>query len=222
MEKNQRLAKTREKKKRSPNLRLINHHKTHTYTLYIYLKHHGHHVREIVPAPLFKEGNAHFDGASRKRSGFSVVCFAVSFFLFRFFSPARIRSLFRFCGRKSSEREERFLNRDDFYARVVFLLNVPRLDAKRARGRMRRVYMRAIWTHRSIELILAGKTWNQPRISSVRFQSACSTEASLFRLKILVHFYERRFRLSSAALTLISLFLLYTRNTHTGWSRCRR
>ena len=117
---------------------------TRSLTLYIYLKHHGHHVREIVPAPLFEEGNAHFDGASRKRSGFSVVCLAVSFFLFRFFSTARIRSLFRFCGRKSSEREERFLNRDDFYARVVFLLNVPRLDAKRARGRMRRVYMRAI------------------------------------------------------------------------------
>ena len=144
MESNQRLAKTREKKKRSPNLRLINHHKTHTYTPYIYLKHHGHHVREIVPAPLFKEGNAHFDGAFGRRSGFSVVCLAVSFFLFHFFSTARIRSLFRFCGRKSSEREERFLNRDDFYARVVFLLNVPRLDAKRARGRMRRVYMRAI------------------------------------------------------------------------------
>lgn len=136
----------REKKKRSP-LRLsssfITKH-TRSLTLYIYLKHHGHHVREIVPAPLFEEGNAHFDGASRKRSGFSVVCLAVSFFLFRFFSTARIRSLFRFCGRKSSEREERFLNRDDFYARVVFLLNVPRLDAKRARGRMRRVYMRAI------------------------------------------------------------------------------
>ena len=113
---------------------------TRSLTLYIYLKHHGHHVREIVPAPLFEEGNAHFDGASRKRSGFSVVCLAVSFFLFRFFPTARIR----FCGRKSSEREERFLNRDDFYARVVFLLNVPRLDAKRARGRMRRVYMRAI------------------------------------------------------------------------------
>lgn len=117
---------------------------THALLHHIYLKHHGHHVREIVPAPLFEEGNAHFDGALRKRSGFSVVCLAVSFFLFHFFSTARIRSLFRFCGRKSSEREERFLNRDDFYARVVFLLNVPRLDAKRARGRMRRVYMRAI------------------------------------------------------------------------------
>ena len=117
---------------------------TRSLTLYIYLKHHGHHVREIVPAPLFEEGNAHFDGAFGRRSGFSVVCLAVSFFLFHFFSTARIRSLFRFCGRKSSEREERFLNRDDFYARVVFLLNVPRLDAKRARGRMRRVYMRAI------------------------------------------------------------------------------
>jgi hypothetical protein len=117
---------------------------TRSLTLSIYLKHHGHHVREIVPAPLFEEGNAHFDGAFGRRSGFSVVCLAVSFFLFRFFSTARIRSLFRFCGRKSSEREERFLNRDDFYARVVFLLNVPRLDAKRARGRMRRVYMRAI------------------------------------------------------------------------------
>ena len=117
---------------------------TRSLTLSIYLKHHGHHVREIVPAPLFEEGNAHFDGAFGRRSGFSVVCLAVSFFLFHFFSTARIRSLFRFCGRKSSEREERFLNRDDFYARVVFLLNVPRLDAKRARGRMRRVYMRAI------------------------------------------------------------------------------
>ena len=117
---------------------------TRSLTPYIYLKHHGHHVREIVPAPLFEEGNAHFDGAFGRRSGFSVVCLAVSFFLFHFFSTARIRSLFRFCGRKSSEREERFLNRDDFYARVVFLLNVPRLDAKRARGRMRRVYMRAI------------------------------------------------------------------------------
>ena len=142
MEKNQRLAKTREKKKRSPNLRLINHHKTHTsLTLYIYLKHHGHHVREIVPAPLFEEGNAHFDGASRKRSGFSVVL-AVSFFLSFIFSPPREFSLL--WARKSSEGEERFLNRDDFYARVVFLLNVPRLDAKRARGRMRRVYVRAI------------------------------------------------------------------------------
>jgi hypothetical protein len=136
---------TREKKQRSPLFAssIITKH-TRSLTLSIYLKHHGHHVREIVPAPLFEEGNAHFDGASRKRSGFSVVCLAVSFFLFRFFSTARIRSLFRFCGRKSSEREERFLNRDDFYARVVFLLNVPRLDAKRARGRMRRVYMRAL------------------------------------------------------------------------------
>ena len=105
---------------------------------------HGDHVREIVPAPLFEEGNAHFDGAFGRRSGFSVVCLAVSFFLFHFFSTARIRSLFRFCGRKSSEREERFLNRDDFYARGVFLLNVPRLDATRARGRRRSVYMRAI------------------------------------------------------------------------------
>ena len=139
-----RLA-TREKRKRDRLFAstIITKH-TRSLTLYIYLKHHGHHVREIVSAPLFEEGNAHFDGASRKRSGFSVVCLAVSFFLFRFFSTARIRSLFRFCGRKSSEREERFLNRDDFYARVVFLLNVPRLDAKRARGRMRRVYMRAI------------------------------------------------------------------------------
>ena len=141
-----RLA-TREKRRRdrlfASHQSIITKH-TRSLTPYIYLKHHGHHVREIVPAPLFEEGNAHFDGASRKRSGFSVVCLAVSFFLFRFFSTARIRSLFRFCGRKSSEREERFLNRDDFYARVVFLLNVPRLDAKRARGRMRRVYVRAI------------------------------------------------------------------------------
>jgi hypothetical protein len=29
----------------------------------IYLKKYGDHVREIVPAPLFQEGNAHFDGA---------------------------------------------------------------------------------------------------------------------------------------------------------------
>ena len=139
-----RLA-TREKRKRDRLFAstIITKH-TRSLTLYIYLKHHGHHVREIVSAPLFEEGNAHFDGAFGRRSGFSVVCLAVSFFLFRFFSTARIRSLFRFCGRKSSEREERFLNRDDFYARVVFLLNVPRLDAKRARGRMRRVYMRAI------------------------------------------------------------------------------
>tara|TARA_B100000482_G_scaffold126453_1_gene91639 strand:- start:81 stop:590 length:510 start_codon:yes stop_codon:yes gene_type:complete len=148
-------AKKKQKRTKKPTLRekrsrdrlfassIITKH-TRSLTPYIYLKHHGHHVREIVPAPLFEEGNAHFDGAFGRRSGFSVVCLAVSFFLFHFFSTARIRSLFRFCGRKSSEREERFLNRDDFYARVVFLLNVPRLDAKRARGRMRRVYMRAI------------------------------------------------------------------------------
>lgn len=84
---------------------------THALLHHIYLKHHGHHVREIVPAPLFEEGNAHFDGALRKRSGFSVVCLAVSFFLFHFFSTARIRSLFRFCGRKSSERGEIFESR---------------------------------------------------------------------------------------------------------------
>ena len=145
-------AKKKQKRTKKPTLRekrsrdrlfassIITKH-TRSLTPYIYLKHHGHHVREIVPAPLFEEGNAHFDGASRKRSGFSVVCLSG---FFHFFSTARSRSLFRFCGRKSSEREERFLNRDDFYARVVFLLNVPRLDAKRARGRMRRVYMRAI------------------------------------------------------------------------------
>jgi len=27
------------------------------------IKKYGDHVREIVPAPLFQEGNAHFDGA---------------------------------------------------------------------------------------------------------------------------------------------------------------
>ena len=137
-----RLA-TREKRKRdrlfAPSI--ITKH-TRSLTLSIYLKHHGHHVREIVPAPLFEEGNAHFDGALRKRSGFSVVL-AVSFFLSFIFSPPREFSLL--WARKSSEGEERFLNRDDdFCARVSFLLNVPRLDAKRARGRMRRVYVRAI------------------------------------------------------------------------------
>jgi hypothetical protein len=65
---------------------------TRSLTPYIYLKHHGHHVREIVPAPLFEEGNAHFDGALRKRSGFSVVL-AVSFFLSFIFSPPREFSL---------------------------------------------------------------------------------------------------------------------------------
>ena len=79
---------------------------THALLHSIYLKHHGHHVREIVPAPLFEEGNAHFDGASRKRSGFSVVCLAVSFFLFHFFITARI-SLFCFCGRERAARERR-------------------------------------------------------------------------------------------------------------------
>jgi len=29
----------------------------------IIFKKYGDHVREIVPAPLFQEGNAHFDGA---------------------------------------------------------------------------------------------------------------------------------------------------------------
>ena len=147
-QKNQRREREK-KKKRSP-LRLsssiITKH-TRSLTLCIYLKHHGHHVREIVPAPLFEEGNAHFDGASRKRSGFSVVCLSGFLSLsFIFSRTARIRSLFSvfLWARKRSEGEERFLNRDDFCARVVFLLNVPRLDAKRARGRMRRVYVRAI------------------------------------------------------------------------------
>jgi hypothetical protein len=78
---------------------------TRSLTLYIYLKHHGHHVREIVPAPLFEEGNAHFDGASRKRSGFSVVCLSGFLSLsFIFSRTARIRSLFCvFVG----EKEER-------------------------------------------------------------------------------------------------------------------
>lgn len=103
----------REKKQRSP-LRLINHHKTHTlsYTLYIYLKHHGHHVREIVPAPLFEEGNAHFDGAFGRRSGFSVVCLAVSFFLFHFFSTARNSFALSFLWAKEQrERGEIFESR---------------------------------------------------------------------------------------------------------------
>ena len=140
---------TREKKKKRSPLRLsssiITKH-TRSLTLYIYLKHHGHHVREIVPAPLFEEGNAHFDGASRKRSGFSVVCLSGFFLSLSFFLVPRefVRSFVFLWARKRSEGEERFLNRDDFCARVVFLLNVPRLDAKRARGRMRRVYVRAI------------------------------------------------------------------------------
>ena len=76
---------------------------TRSLTLSIYLKHHGHHVREIVPAPLFEEGNAHFDGAFGRRSGFSVVCLAVSFFLFHFFSEPRefVRS-FVFVGERAA------------------------------------------------------------------------------------------------------------------------
>ena len=113
MESNQRLAKTREKKKRSPNLRLINHHKTHTYTPYIYLKHHRHHVREIVPAPLFKEGNAHFDGASRKRSGFSVVCLSGFFLSLSFFLVPRefVRSFVFVGGKEERGRGEIFESR---------------------------------------------------------------------------------------------------------------
>ena len=110
----------REKKQRSP-LRLINHHKTHTYTLYIYLKHHGHHVREIVPAPLFEEGNAHFDGASRKRSGFSVVCLSGFFLSLSFFLVPRefVRS-FVFVGEKEERgRGEIFESRWFLRARCV-------------------------------------------------------------------------------------------------------
>ena len=64
---------------------------THALLHYIYLKHHGHHVREIVPAPLFEEGNAHFDGALRRRSGFSREFLAVSF-SFIFSLPREFRS----------------------------------------------------------------------------------------------------------------------------------
>jgi len=80
---------------------------TRSLTLYIYLKHHGHHVREIVPAPLFEEGNAHFDGASRKRSGFSVVCLAVSFFLFHFFSHRANSFALSFLWGERAARERR-------------------------------------------------------------------------------------------------------------------
>ena len=64
---------------------------THALLHSIYLKHHGHHVREIVPAPLFEEGNAHFDGALRRRSGFSREFLAVSF-SFIFSLPREFRS----------------------------------------------------------------------------------------------------------------------------------
>lgn len=85
---------------------------TRSLTLYIYLKHHGHHVREIVPAPLFEEGNAHFDGAFGRRSGFSVVCLAVSFFLFHFFSTARNSFALSFLWAKEQrERGEIFESR---------------------------------------------------------------------------------------------------------------
>lgn len=82
---------------------------TRSLTLSIYLKHHGHHVREIVPAPLFEEGNAHFDGAFGRRSGFSVVCLAVSFFLFHFFSEPRefVRS-FVFVGERAARERRDF------------------------------------------------------------------------------------------------------------------
>ena len=80
---------------------------TRSLTLSIYLKHHGHHVREIVPAPLFEEGNAHFDGASRKRSGFSVVCLAVSFFLFHFFSHRANSFALSFLWGERAARERR-------------------------------------------------------------------------------------------------------------------
>ena len=109
-------AKKKQKRTKKPTLRekrsrdrlfassIITKH-TRSLTPYIYLKHHGHHVREIVPAPLFEEGNAHFDGASRKRSGFSVVCLSGFLSLsFIFSRTARIRSLFCvFVG----EKEER-------------------------------------------------------------------------------------------------------------------
>ncbi len=145
--------------------------------------------------------------------------FCCGFFLFHFFITARI-SLFR-RGRESAATEERgeiFESRFlCVFARAFCSSSAsPRLDAKRARGRMRCVYMRAVWTHRSIESILAGKTWKRLCANLVGSFSKRGRR-DFFRLKILVHFYEKEetFFESISALTKRSrLFLRNAEHTH--------
>ena len=207
----------REKKKKRSPLRLssINHHKTHTFshTIYIFKTPWASRSRNCSSAS-FRRRKCAFWWCAEETFWFFGRFSGFFLSLFHFFSTARI---FAFVGRKSSEGEERFLNRDDdFCARVSFLLNVPRLDAKRARGRMRRVYVRAIWTHRSIESILAGKTWNQPRISSVRFQSACDGGVPLSPKNFGSLLRERRdvFRVDFSTDSHLSFFTINAEHTH--------
>jgi hypothetical protein len=200
----------REKKQRSP-LRLINHHKTHTlsYTLYIFKTPWASRSRNCSSASFRRRKCAFwwcvwetFWFFGRLFSGFFL---SLSFFLYR----AKFVRSFVFVGERAA-RERR-----DFWIAMIFTRALCSSSTCRAWMRSARVGEWDAFTCAQYERIVRSNWFSRERRGTNRESrrfvfKARATEESLFRLKILVHFYEREetFFESILVLTLISLFLL--------------